>query len=1106
MKKQWMIAILAVVCVALVACGVLIGTRLQSDHSAPDTRSSPNGDMLTAEEMQEQIETLQKEHKALNEALELRDQERTRLEEELSDAKSALEASTQEKEALKGEAEKLTSELSDAQGKIQTLNASLEKAEIDQLKADNTLLQSRIDEIQTALDAANKEKDSLAGQVSTLQEEIDSLKGDLAKAEESAQTKSDEFDARLTALNTELTTARETAAAVLEEKNTLTQQLANVQAALTEQETQNGDYQTRSDALNSRIAALEADIVTVNAALERAESDKKALEEKVTALTKEADSLKADAQKESDGQNAQVDELQAALTELRAQNEAYQAQIAALTASLNTAGQEKEALDTQTASLQTDISTVNAALEESQANTRSMEERVAELTEQLNSAKADSQQERDSLNQQLSELRTALAEQQTQTDAYQAEAVALKDSLNTALQENKTLTTKITTLKTSISFLKSALTTYKDGTAELETSVASLTQQLDDTNAKALAEQENLNGQISGLQADLAAAGQEIAALQADAEALRGDLAQSLSNAQALENQVASLNQELSSTKTAAQEEQTRLNGRITELEANLKSTEDSLTAKRQENEALTAQLTSTTATLANTQEDLSNTKATLANTQEDLTNTKTTLASTQDALAAETKDNEEKRQRITVLEGDLADEEDRNSKLLGQLENLVAAMQTETTFQLVDTDAEGGDELTTLLNQYVGLEALADASVRRQGILPEQAAEADESETVLTVNGEAVSRAKVESAIETALLIRKHVLEQHPDWENQPSMSMDRTVVARQIVTQMADNLALWQKAQSLGLDVMTEAERQAIIDQAIEQQAITGYSAEELLPSLLVSQTLEKLRVWAAQDVTVTEEEFLRELRQRRTATQALYEEDPDAFCQLIESGEGYYHYPASFRRIKHIFLPADAIAYDQLKTDLKKTNNYIIDLNYRIATAATTDEAARLKDKKAAAEEMLADLQTQWDATAAQSEQVIQQAQAAAADIYARLKAGESIDTLVAEYSQDTEMPEGGYVVCVGRKLPFREFIVRSLTLSCVGSVTRLIVADDGYHILYFAEDLSNDWASLRNNRADLQAEMLAQKRQQAADDAIAQWIEEADIQISPTLLSF
>ena len=1106
MKKQWMIAILAVVCVALVACGVLIGTRLQSDHSVPDTRSSPNGDMLTAEEMQEQIETLQKEHKALNEALELRDQERTRLEEELSDAKSALEASTQEKEALKGEAEKLTSELSDAQGKIQTLNASLEKAEIDQLKADNTLLQSRIDEIQTALDAANKEKDSLAGQVSTLQEEIDSLKGDLAKAEESAQTKSDEFDARLTALNTELTTARETAAAVLEEKNALTQQLANVQAALTEQETQNGDYQTRSDALNSRIAALEADIVTVNAALERAESDKKALEEKVTALTEQTDTLKADAQKESDGQNAQVDELQAALTELRAQNEAYQAQIAALTESLNTAGQEKEALDTQTASLQTDISTVNTALEESQANTRSMEERVAELTEQLNSAKADSQQERDSLNQQLSELRTALAEQQTQTDAYQAEAVALKDSLNTALQENKTLTTKITTLKTSISFLKSALTTYKDETAELETSVASLTQQLDDTNAKALAEQENLNGQISGLQADLAAAGQEIAALQADAEALRGDLAQSLSNAQALENQVASLNQELSSTKTAAQEEQTRLNGRITELEANLKSTEDSLTAKRQENEALTAQLTSTTATLAKTQDDLTSTKTTLANTQEDLTNTKATLANTQDALAAETQDNEEKRQRIAVLEGDLADEEDRNSKLLGQLENLVAAMQTETTFQLVDTDAEGGDELTTLLNQYVGLEALADASVRRQGILPEQAAEADESETVLTVNGEAVSRAKVESAIETALLIRKHVLEQHPDWENQPSMSMDRTVVARQIVTQMADNLALWQKAQSLGLDVMTEAERQAIIDQAIEQQAITGYSAEELLPSLLVSQTLEKLRVWAAQDVTVTEEEFLRELSQRRTATQALYEEDPDAFCQLIESGEGYYHYPASFRRIKHIFLPADAIAYDQLKTDLKKTNNYIIDLNYRIATAATSDEAARLKDKKAAAEEKLADLQTQWDATAAQSEQVIQQAQAAAADIYDRLKAGESIDTLVAEYSQDTEMPEGGYVVCDGRKLPFREFIVRSLTLPCVGSATRLIVADDGYHILYFAEDLSNDWASLRNNRADLQAEMLAQKRQQAADDAIAQWIEEADIQISPTLLSF
>ena len=66
--------------------------------------------------------------------------------------------------------------------------------------------------------------------------------------------------------------------------------------------------------------------------------------------------------------------------------------------------------------------------------------------------------------------------------------------------------------------------------------------------------------------------------------------------------------------------------------------------------------------------------------------------------------------------------------------------------------------------------------------------------------------------------------------------------------------------------------------------------------------------------------------------------------------------------------------------------------------------------------------------------------------------------------------------------------------------------LIVADDGYHILYFTQDLANDWDTLRDNKLALWAEMLAQKRQQAADDAIAQWIGEADVQVSPTLLSF
>ena len=668
----------------------------------------------------------------------------------------------------------------------------------------------------------------------------------------------------------------------------------------------------------------------------------------------------------------------------------------------------------------------------------------------------------------------------------------------------------------------------------MENRVIALNKQLNDSKAESQQTQDNLNGQISGLQADLEASSQEneslrqeIAALQADAEALRGDLSQSRNNTQIMENRVIALNQTLDSTKAAAQEEQTRLNGRIDALEATLQETQASLSAERQENEALNTQLTNTSATLAQTQDaltakrqendalntQLTNTSAALAQTQETLNSTNTTLAQTQASLTAEIQSNEEKRQRISALEDDLlatqaiaTEESDRNAMLLGQLENLVAAMQTETTFQLVDTDTGDGDKLSALLNQYVGLETQADASIRRQGILPQADQEEDGSEIVLTVNGETVSRAKVERALETSLLIRKHVLEQHPEWEGQPSLSLDRTVAARQIITQMAENMALWQKAQSLGLDVMTDAELQALIDAAIEQQAITGYSAEEMLPSLLVSQTLEKLRDWAAQDVTVTEEEFLKELPARRSASQAQYESDPDAFCQVVESGKGYYHYPTALRRIKQIFLPTDVKAYEQLKSDLEETRKYIDELDYAIYRSGNREEIKRLKQKREAMKEKLEKLQAQWDATAGQSEQALQQAQQAAADIYARLSAGESFDTLIAEYSQDTEMPENGYVIGDGRKLPFRDFVVRALNLPRVGSVTKVIVADDGYHILYYAEDLTKDWDSLRNNKVALFAEMLAEKRQQAADEAIAQWISEADIQIAPNLFSF
>ncbi len=1519
MKKKWMIAVLALVCIALVACGVLIGIRLRADRSSPDTRSSPEGEMLTAEEMQLQIDALQKEHQNLNQALELSDQERTKLQEELRDVKAALEVNAQEKTAWQDEAEKLTAELANAQSTILSLSASqgektgdgaengqeqtngvLPQGGIDQneadalraevaslkealLKAQETAesetgayetrlaalnaelteaqeaatavlaekdtLNTQMDALTESLTAMEQEKDALDGQITGLQAEaaaardalaksknetkvmenriialtkqlsgvktdaeqekdslnaqiaelqaalaeqdeqtrthqaavdeleqsatqasqdrellegkIDSLQAEISAAQKALENSKNEtkiMENRIVALTQQLSDAQadnaereelreklasmqatleETAAAlataknetkVMEEriialtkqvndakadtqqqqesltaavgeKDALTEQLAQIQAALAEQQTQNDDYQTRSaaladsltaaveekDALSVRITALEADISAMDTALKKAQNDKRIMEERVIALTKQLnaakasnqeendslaaqfielqaalteqqgqteacqaeadalaenlaavqqekaaletqiatlqanaeaaaaalekaqnntrimeervivltkqiDSLKADAQQEKDSLTAQIeemrialennqmvgserealeaqiaalqkeaesvngalaqsknntrimenmvialnrklsdsnaeaqqekdgltaklDELQTALAEQQQLTETYQTKAAALADSLTAAGQEKEALDTQIAALQADIDSVNAALAKSQNNTRIMEDRVISLTKQLNSTKADAQEERDKLNAQLTELRAALAKQEGQTEAYQAEAAALADSLNTATQENETLTGRIASLEENISSLQTALAKSQNETGIMEDRVIVLNRQLNNTKADAQQERENLNGQISGLQAELEASGlendglrQEIAALQADAETLRGDLNQSRNNTQVMEARVISLNKEINKTKEDAQQEQTRLNGRIDDLEATLKATEDSLTAERKENESLTAQLTSTNATLADTQAELASTSATLADTKAELTSTSATLADTKAELTSTSATLADTQAELTSTSATLADTEDRNTMLVGQLENLVVSMQTESSFQLVDTNADEGDTLTTLLNQYVGLEIQADESIRRQGLLPKKEAEEDGGDAVITVNGESVSRAKVERAVETALLIRKHVLEAHPEWEGQPSLSLDRTVVARQITTQMAENLALWQKAQSLGLDAMTDAERQSIIDEAIELQATTGYSAEEMLPSLLVAHTMEKLREWAAQGVTVTNEEFTKELNSRKYATQALYEKDPDAFAQLIESGEGFYHYPTAYRRVKQIFIAADTVAYEQLKTDLRRTKTYCDDLDYELRLCKTGDEREALKKKREAATEKLAALQAQWDATAAQSEQAIAQAQQAITDIYARLKAGESFDTLIAEYSDSTDMPEGGYVIGEGRKQPFRDFVVRGLCLQQEGNVTQPIMTDDGYYILYYAEDLSKDWASLRSNDAALLAEMLAERRQLAADDAFAQWIAEADIKIQPTLLGF
>ena len=309
-------------------------------------------------------------------------------------------------------------------------------------------------------------------------------------------------------------------------------------------------------------------------------------------------------------------------------------------------------------------------------------------------------------------------------------------------------------------------------------------------------------------------------------------------------------------------------------------------------------------------------------------------------------------------------------------------------------------------------------------------------------------------------------------------------------------------------------ESEGRTAAAQYLNEQ---GYTYESTLKSLRETQLATNVYDYITADVTVTEEEVKAAYDEYVAADQSTYEESAYQFESAYSNGSDIYYTPEGYRVVKHILFQFDdeqSAQYEELCAQLDALDAELAEATATDETAtdeATTEEAAAdeaAADETAteevaprAAEEIEADIaeaQAQLDAL---YQQLIPEAEAAAA----RFESGEDIEALIAELNDDTGMPETGYAVSetadVSTQMWDPAFTEGALSIEEVGGLSEPVLGTYGVHLIYYAGDLTPGATPYEDVRADVEALALSEKVNQTYADQIAAWEEELNLQLYP-----
>ena len=257
-------------------------------------------------------------------------------------------------------------------------------------------------------------------------------------------------------------------------------------------------------------------------------------------------------------------------------------------------------------------------------------------------------------------------------------------------------------------------------------------------------------------------------------------------------------------------------------------------------------------------------------------------------------------------------------------------------------------------------------------------------------------------------------------------------------------------------------------------------------------------------------------------------------------MNNGSTVYYRPAGYRMVKQIlikFHEDDQTVIDGLNTKLSAQNTSVSTLTTSLTNAGVADPAALAAQVTATVtpaegegdptvtstaafteeqSEDVADLATQL--AEAKALQAYYEAELAAAKakafanideetdaVLAQLAEGADWDALMAEKTQDPGMQEGsdtaktGYAVCENFSSFDAAFTAAAMALEKVGDVSPKTEGVYGYYIIQYTSDVQEGPVDLADVREELHDSLLTEKQNTTYDEALAQWVEDANAKI-------
>ena len=334
-----------------------------------------------------------------------------------------------------------------------------------------------------------------------------------------------------------------------------------------------------------------------------------------------------------------------------------------------------------------------------------------------------------------------------------------------------------------------------------------------------------------------------------------------------------------------------------------------------------------------------------------------------------------------------------------------------------------------------------------------------------------------------------------------------DLTDAEETLVRSYAGNVyeSLWQGFQQRVKNEGYDATEEQITSWLTEQ----GYTLDVVYQEALVNVRYSRIYELYCADVTVTDEDVEAYLQETFVGPdREAYEFDiPRYEREILATGNESFFTPAGYRVIRQILLPYPQAVVDEinaLQPAVEEGASALEDAYHAVADAAIAGKDVEAeREAYQAQSQAYADLLNQ---VVALEQSALPMLKKTTDEIALRYAAGESFDSLVAEYGKEAGEAAGGELLFHPESENWAEAFKQAVSaLKKPGEITEPFVTDLGIHIVLYQSDLPDGVHELtEEERAALQSSALENKQRETLHPFLDEWKTQYEIETHPEML--